>query len=224
MAAPFKKKRKVLLEKHCEFAVGIRGGRVLELRPEGYLVFWEEWTDPETGECHKSTGGVISYDAIVTENSYGNLKILRRPLAKPFDPKRIRRVERLPAEIARQRFKKQYVLAIQEMIDDGDLELIRDDFCDKIIELLQRAKGVTTNTLPHWQSGKVSEAEPRPERARRKSRSQLSFIKVSNAVRPCGSGTGSGGSTVRMAFLTSTVTAESTGTIMTRRTPLLSAP
>ncbi|MFG6621081.1 DDE-type integrase/transposase/recombinase [Sulfitobacter sp. 1A05707] len=141
MAAPFKKKCKVLLEKDCEFAVGIRGGRVLELRPEGYLVFWEEWTDPETGECHESTGGVISYDAIVTENNYGNLTILRRPLAQPFDPKRIRRVERLPAEIARQRFKKQYVLAIQEMIDDGDLELIRDDFCDKIIDIVAKGKG-----------------------------------------------------------------------------------
>ena len=127
MAAPFKKKTRVLLEKGCEFAVGIRDGRVLELRPEGYLIFWEEWTDPETGECHESTAGVMSYDAIVTENNYGNLKVLRRPLAKPFDQEAVRRIERLPTEVARQRFKKQYVLAIQDMLDAGELQPIRDD-------------------------------------------------------------------------------------------------
>jgi len=140
MAAPFKKKTRVLLEKDCEFAVGIRNGRVLELRPEGYLIFWEEWTDPETGECHESTAGLMSYDAIVTENNYGNLKVLRRPLAKPFDPEEIRRIERLPTEVARQRFKKQYVLAIQDLIDAGELQPVRDDFCDKIIKIVSKGK------------------------------------------------------------------------------------
>nr|WP_321507693.1 hypothetical protein [uncultured Celeribacter sp.] len=140
MAAPFKKKNKVLLEKDCEFAIGVRQGRVLEVRPEGYLVFWEEWSDPDTGECHESTAGVISYDAIVTENNYGTLKILRRPLAKPFDRDQIRRIERLPVEVARQRFKKQYVLAIQDMIDAGELRPIRDDFCEKIIDIVAKGK------------------------------------------------------------------------------------
>ncbi|ASP20387.1 integrase core domain protein [Antarctobacter heliothermus] len=140
MAAPFKKKNKVLLEKDCDFSIGVRQGRVLELRPEGYLVFWEEWTDPDSGACHESTAGVISFDAIVTENNYGTLKILRRPLAKPFDRKQIRRIERLPLEVARQRFKKQYVLAIQDMIDAGELRPIRDDFCDKIIDIVARGK------------------------------------------------------------------------------------
>ncbi|MCK8463070.1 hypothetical protein MUY35_04310 [Aliiroseovarius sp. S1339] len=140
MAAPFKKKTKVLLEKDCEFAVGIRNGRVLELRPEGYLIFWDEWTDPETGECNESTAGVISYDAIVTENNYGNLKVLQRPLAKQFRRQEIRRVERMPIEIARQRFKKQYVLAIQDLVDAGELQLIRDDFCDKIIKIVAAGK------------------------------------------------------------------------------------
>lgn len=141
MAAPFQKKTKVLLEKGCEFAVGVRKGQVLELRPEGYLVLWEEWTNPDMEGCYDSSAGVLSYDDIVTENNYGKLKILRRPLAEAIDPvKCIRRVERLAKEVARQRFRKQYVLAIKEMLDSGELRLIRDDFCDKIIKIVARGK------------------------------------------------------------------------------------
>lgn len=140
MAAPFKKVVKVLLEKDCDFKIGVREGRVIELRPEGYLVFWEPWTNSDTGECHESTASVLTYDAVVTENNYGTLKILRRPLAKPVDPKRVRRSARLLVEVARQRFRKQYVLAIQEMLDSDELKPVRDDFCAKIIPIV--AKGM----------------------------------------------------------------------------------
>lgn len=136
MAAPFKKSTKVLLEKGCDFQIGLRKGRVLELRPEGYFVFWEPWTDPDSGECHESTAGIYGYDAIVTDNNYGVLKILRRPLAQPTMRERIRRSERVLVEIARQRFRKQYVLAIQDMLDQGELAPVRDDFCDKIISIV----------------------------------------------------------------------------------------
>ncbi|MBY6202839.1 DDE-type integrase/transposase/recombinase [Maritalea mobilis] len=129
---------KIFLEKDYYFEIGVRKGRVLELRKEGYFVFWEAWTDPSTGECHESATGVITYDAIVTENNYGKLKILSRPSAKPVDPKRVRRSERVLVEIARQRFRKQYVLAVQQMLDDGDLKLTRDDFDAKIVQIVAR--------------------------------------------------------------------------------------
>ncbi len=137
MAAPFKKQVKVLLEKGCEFQIGIRKGSVLELRREGYFAFWEEWTDPDTGECHESNAGIISYEAVVTENNYGKLKILKRPTAKPVDPTCVRRSERVLSEIARQRFRKQYVLAIQDMLDRGEIKLIRDDFDAKIVQIVR---------------------------------------------------------------------------------------
>lgn len=141
MAAPFRKKVKVLLEKDCEFAIGVRSGKVLELRDEGYLIFWGEWTDPDTGECHVSDFGVMSFEAIIIENKYGTLKILKRPRAHAHDPKtHIRRVERLAREVARQRFRKEYVLAIQEMLDAGLLRLVRDDFDDKIIDIVAHGK------------------------------------------------------------------------------------
>jgi len=136
MAAPFKTRSKVLLEKDCEFAIGIRSGKVLELRPEGYFVFWGEWTDPTTGECHASDAGIISYEAIATENKLGTLHVLRRPLAAPRDPKSVRRSERNADEIARQRLKKSFVLAIDEMIDQGELRPVRDDFCNKIVAIV----------------------------------------------------------------------------------------
>lgn len=137
MAAPFKKKVKILLEKDCDFQIGVRKGRVLELRREGYLVFWEEWTDPDNDEHHESNAGVISYEAIVTENNYGTLKILKRPLAPYVDPKGARRSERAWVEVARQRFRKQYVLAIQEMLDKGEIKPTRDDFDAKIVKIVR---------------------------------------------------------------------------------------
>lgn len=141
MAAPFKKQVKILLEKGCDFQVGVRKGHVFDLRNEGYLVSWEEWSDPETGECHSSDFGILSYDAIVIENNHGTLKILKRPLAKPKDPKSVRRSERVVVEIARMRFRKQYVLAIQDMLDAGELRPIRDDFDAKIVSIV--TKGTT---------------------------------------------------------------------------------
>jgi quinol monooxygenase YgiN len=61
MSAPVRKRTKTLLEKDCDFQIGVRQGRVLELRDEGYFVFWEAWTDLDTGECHESDAGVISF-------------------------------------------------------------------------------------------------------------------------------------------------------------------
>lgn len=136
MAARFKKKTKNLLEKGCDFQIGPRKGRVLELRPEGYFVFWEAWTDPDSGECNESTASIYGYDAIVTDNNYGKLKILKRPLAQPTAKDRIRRSERVLAEVARQRFRKQYVLAIQDMLDRGELAPVREDFCAKIVTII----------------------------------------------------------------------------------------
>lgn len=136
MAAPFKKQVRVLLEKDCEFQIGIRKGRVLELRKEGYLTFLEEWTDPDTHEWHESTAAVLSYEMIVTENNYGKLKILKRPLAKPVDPNQVRRSARNVVEINRKRFRKHFALAIQDMLDAGELQLTRDHFTDKIVAIV----------------------------------------------------------------------------------------
>lgn len=136
MAAPFKKNTKILLEKGCDFQLIFRKGRVLDLRPEGYLVFWEPYTDPDSGECHEGATGIHPYDAIVTANNYGELKILKRPLAQPTVSDRIRRSERVLAEVARQRLRKQYALAIQDMLDRGELDPVRDDFCAKIVTII----------------------------------------------------------------------------------------
>jgi hypothetical protein len=136
MAAPFKKAVKILLEKDCEFRIGIRPGRVVEVRSEGYLVFWSEWVDPDIGEAHKSDFGMISFDDVVKENKYGKLKILKRPLAKPIDCKTVRHSERVLIEIARMRFRQQFVLAIQAMVDKGELKVTRDDFCKNVIKII----------------------------------------------------------------------------------------
>ncbi|SFH11104.1 Integrase core domain-containing protein [Sulfitobacter dubius] len=163
------------MEKDCEFTIGVRQGRVLELRSEGYLVSWEEWMDQNSGECHESTASVISFDAIVTENNYGTLKILRRPSAKPFDRQQIRRIERLPVEVARQRFKKQYVMAIQDMIDAGELRLIRDDFCDKIIDIVAKGKNRYDRYLAGLAIREKKRGGARAQRKRREIEKSVEF-------------------------------------------------
>lgn len=140
MAAPFKKRVPILLEKDCDFQIGIRTGRVLEVRAEDYFVFWEGWTDPATGECHDTTAGVISHAAIVMENQLGKLKVLKRPLATPVARDQVRRVERIAIEIARMRIRKHYVLAVQDMLDAGELKPVREDFEAKVNKIFTKGK------------------------------------------------------------------------------------
>ncbi|WP_139226286.1 DDE-type integrase/transposase/recombinase [Sulfitobacter dubius] len=131
--------------------------------------------DQNSGECHESTASVISFDAIVTENNYGTLKILRRPSAKPFDRQQIRRIERLPVEVARQRFKKQYVMAIQDMIDAGELRLIRDDFCDKIIDIVAKGKNRYDRYLAGLAIREKKRGGARAQRKRREIEKSVEF-------------------------------------------------
>lgn len=86
MSAPFQKKIKFFLEKGCEFRIGERTGAVLDVRKEGCVVYWNEWQDPETGECHPAIPGLLQHETIALENDYGKLVVLSRPLA----PKRER--------------------------------------------------------------------------------------------------------------------------------------
>ena len=136
MAVSLKHREKIILEKGCDFLIGSRAGRVLELRPEGYLIFWEAWADPDTGEVISSDAGVMSYKAIVTEDKNGTLKILKRPGAQIIDRDRVRRSQRTLDEIARMRFKKQFVLAVYDLLDSGEMKLTRDDFCRMSVSIV----------------------------------------------------------------------------------------
>lgn len=74
MAAERKRQAPILLEKNCEFRMKFREGKVLEVRPEGYFVFWEPWTDPETGECHESEANVVAHSVVAREDQYGSFR------------------------------------------------------------------------------------------------------------------------------------------------------
>lgn len=97
IARPIRHQRNAFqqLEEGGEFQIGVRKGRVLDLRAEGYFVFWEELTEPTTGEHHEGSAAIFEYDAVVTENNYGNLQILKRLLAQSRDPNAVRRSERV---------------------------------------------------------------------------------------------------------------------------------
>ena len=135
MAVRIKKRDPILLEKNCEFRIGIREGLVLELRNDGYFVFWKPWIDAATGECHDSSAEMISYNAVANEDSYGRLRVLKRPLAMASPVDQVRRAERVAIEVARMEFRKQYVLAVQDLLDAGKLELVRRDFEARVVDI-----------------------------------------------------------------------------------------
>lgn len=140
MAAPFKKKIPILLEKDCEFRLDVREGKVLEVRKEGYFVFWQPWVDPGTGEIHDSDASVVAHSVVATEDRYGRLHIINRPMATPMRPDQVRRAERLPIEIARMDFRRQYVFAVQRMLDNDELKPTQADFEAKVIKIAARGK------------------------------------------------------------------------------------
>jgi len=55
-------------------------------------------------------------------------------------PDQVRRAERLPIEIARMDFRRQYVLAVQRMLDNDELKPTRADFEAKVNKISARGK------------------------------------------------------------------------------------
>lgn len=128
MAAVVEKRARIFLEKDCEFALQRRSGKVVELRKEGYLIRWDEYVNPQTGECLVSETNVLPYEAIALENDNGTLRILRRPKAAMPRAGGVRRDLRTEREVARMQLKKAYVQAAAALITKGELRNIRDDF------------------------------------------------------------------------------------------------
>ena len=67
------KPRRNLLEEGCRFRIGPRPAEVIAVRPEGYVVIWEEWTDRKTGVVQDSAHELLKYPRVETENSHGQL-------------------------------------------------------------------------------------------------------------------------------------------------------
>lgn len=130
MAAVVEKHPRVFLEKDCEFTLRHRSGKVIQVRPEGYLIRWDEHVNPQTGECFESAMQVMPYKDIAIENDYGTLRILKRPLASTPRPGGVSRVERTKREDARMQLKKAYVQAADALIKSGALRNIRDHFVE----------------------------------------------------------------------------------------------
>ena len=159
MAAVVEKQARVFLEVGCEFTLRHRSGTVIELRPEGYLIRWEEYVDPD-GVCHESTRGRMSYKDIAIENDYGTLRILKRPQASTPRPGGVSRVQRTGREVARMQLKKAYVQAADALIKSGVLRNVRDHF----VELEDRI--AMEGEVRHRRSLKVAERCGRRERPR----------------------------------------------------------
>lgn len=160
MAAVVEKHPRVFLEKGCEFALRHRSGTVIELRPEGYLIRWDKYVNPQTGECLESDRSVLPYKDIAIENDYGTLRILKRPQASTPRPGGVSRVQRTEREVARMQLKKAYVQAADALIKSGALSNIRDHF----VELEDRI--AMEGEVRHRRSLKAAERRARSETPR----------------------------------------------------------
>ena len=169
MSAPFQKKIKFFLEKGCEFRIGERTGAVLDVRKEGCIVYWNEWQDPETGECHPAIPGLLQHETIALENDYGKLVVLSRPLAPKRERSAVGREHRTTREITRMQVKKAYVGVITEKIAAGEMRDVRSDFIahqrDISVEGRKRHQEMINASSPDAR---------RRSMARRKDRSEVS--------------------------------------------------
>ncbi|MBY6068823.1 DDE-type integrase/transposase/recombinase [Leisingera aquaemixtae] len=141
MAAPFKKYR-YLLEPRCRFRIGPRHAEVIEQREEGYLVLWEEWVDPDTGEVHERKPSMLTHERVANENNYGQLVVIQRPKVIVLDKQTIRRHWRTRDETSRMLVKKAHALAAEELIAEDMFQGRRAEF-ERFAELItSRARSI----------------------------------------------------------------------------------
>lgn len=141
MAAPFGQ-RHHLLEAGCAFRVGPRHGSVVETRPEGYLVAWEEWSDPETGVVTARAHQLLTYDRVEADNRHGQLVVLSRPRVAESSPDDILRHWRTHEEISRMLVRKSCALAAEELIAEDRMGHRRKEFEDNGELIVARARTV----------------------------------------------------------------------------------
>lgn len=136
------KPRRNLLETGCTFRIGPRHGEVIEARSEGYVVVWEEWTNPKTGDVTDRAHQLLDHDRVETENRYGKLVILSRPNAGNHDTDEIKRHWRTHKEKSRMLVRKACALAAEELIAEDRLGIGRQDFADNAELIIARARTV----------------------------------------------------------------------------------
>jgi len=141
MPVSLKPSRK-LLEEGCRFRIGPRPAEVIAVRPEGYVVIWEEWTDPKTGVVNDSVHELLNYPRVETENSHGQLVILSRPGVQDADPSYIPRHWRTHKETSRMLVRKACALGAKELMAEERIGMTRQAFEQDAELIIARARTV----------------------------------------------------------------------------------
>ncbi|WP_349295695.1 hypothetical protein ABEB22_14470 (plasmid) [Thioclava sp. 'Guangxiensis'] len=135
------KPRHYLLEVDCTFRIGPRQGKVIETRPEGYLVVWDEWHDAE-GIVRERSHQLLPYDQVEADNRYGQLAVLSRPRALNTSSDDIQRHIRTHEEVKRMLVRKSCAVAAEQLIDENRMSARRKDFEDHAELIIARARAV----------------------------------------------------------------------------------
>jgi putative transposase len=128
VSAPFSPLTHYILEKDCAFTMSERPGSVLEIRQEGYVILWDEWIDPETGEVRESDCSMMSHDDVRKGDQFGTLRVVRRPKVSVSFVGGVLRQDRSQDEVRRMILRKAFAVSVEDMIARGDLRDRRADF------------------------------------------------------------------------------------------------
>lgn len=112
-------------------------GCVYRSAATGVELVWEEWIDGQTGEVHAPISDMLSAEEIAKQLGAGRLVILELPEHLARAPYLAPAAEApRPAELNRANWRECYVLAAQQMIDDGRLRQKRASFVKEFAQIV----------------------------------------------------------------------------------------
>ncbi|MFW2588536.1 hypothetical protein [Sagittula sp. SSi028] len=132
------------LEVGCVIRQISRNGKVTELRDNGVVVDWEEWTNPVTGKVKDAGPELYKTEVIHQDHLYGQLEVIRRPMSfvRSRSITEVRRDERNHKETARMLVRKACVLASEELIAEGLMGTTRAEHERNSLQLVHRARTI----------------------------------------------------------------------------------
>lgn len=132
------------LEVGCIIRQVSRNGKVTEMRDNGAVIDWEEWTHPVTDEVKEAGPNLYETEVIHQDHLYGQLEVISRPIS--FTQSRsiaeVQRDERDHKETARMLVRKACVLASEELIAEGMMGTTRAEHERNSLQLVHRARTI----------------------------------------------------------------------------------
>ncbi|CUH74653.1 DDE-type integrase/transposase/recombinase [Tropicibacter naphthalenivorans] len=143
------------LEVGCVIRKGTRNGKATEMRDNGVVVDWEEWTHPLTCAVLDAGPALYKKEVIHQDHLYGQLEVISRPMSfvRSRSITEVQRDERNHIEIERMLVRKACVLASEELIAEGEMRGTRAEHERNSLLLVHRAHIIHVRIAEEAQGG-----------------------------------------------------------------------